>query len=269
MFLGTHTGVGKHTLCCAILRYLKNKGISVSPFKAVSIDNYTCRLDSKHEISFAQTLQALAAGKKPVVEMNPYVAVYNSTFALMELGKRLTERPDMIQNKKHYLTVIEKSFKKLASESEIVVIEGGGSPVELGLEEIDLANIPLVEIANPKILLVTEMIHGGGYASILGTLSLLPENIRTKVIGIILNKFDINEPKQFIQKGIKRLHELVNLPVMVIPFLNNTFIPDENIYYTIDYENLCSYDNEIDQLARIIVTNLDIDMITTALEINN
>jgi adenosylcobyric acid synthase len=37
-------------------------------------------------------------------------------------------------------------------------------------------------MADAKILLIAEMLHGGGYASIVGTWNLLPEDIRARIV---------------------------------------------------------------------------------------
>src|SRR5437588_9023223 len=76
MLFSTNTGAGKHTIACGILRSLRRQGINVTPFKAVSIESHACRLPDGAEISFAHAIQAMAAGKRPCAEMNPYVALY-------------------------------------------------------------------------------------------------------------------------------------------------------------------------------------------------
>lgn len=267
MLMSTHTGAGKHTIACGILRSLKRQGINVSPFKSVSIEAYTCILPDGTEISFAQSLQSMAAGKTPRKEMNPYVALYGETFALIEMGRRLTTRPHMIRDRNHYLTTIECAFKTVATEAQLVVIEGSGSPVELGLEKVDLANIPIAIMADAKILLITEMVHGGGYASIVGTWNLLPEKIRRRIVGIVLNKFDLEEPMEFAHEGVRRLSGLLNRKVMTIPFFHETHIPGDTTLYTIYYEKLNDYTPEFNKLADVIESRLNMDYIKQVLEI--
>ena len=267
MLMSTHTDAGKHTIACGILRSLKRQGINVSPFKSVSIEKHTCKLSDGTEISFAQALQAIAAGKAPRTEMNPYVALYDEHFTLIELGKRLVIRPHMIRDRKHYLAVIERAFKTVAMEAQLVIIEGSGSPVELGLEGIDLANIPTAIVADAKILLITEMTYGGGYASVVGTWSLLPEDIRARIVGIVLNKFDLKEPVEFAHKGVKRLSELLNLQVMTIPFFDETYIPGDATQHTVYYDELDNYTSEFNKLADIIEERLNMNHLKSVLGI--
>ena len=267
MLLSTHTGVGKHTLACGILRSLSRRGIKVSPFKAVSVDTHTCILSDGSEMSFAQALQAACAGIAPSSDMSPYVALYGEQFALIERGIRMASRPDMIRERQHYLSQIETCLRAVAKESSLLVIEGAGSPVELGLEDVDIVNLPVARMANAKILLVTEMVWGGGYASVVGTWTLLPEDVRANVIGIVLNKFDLQEPLEFAGKGIKRLSEIVGRRVMTIPLLSDTYVPGEVTTGNVQYSDLAPFVAEVDKLADIIDDRLDINYVKHELEI--
>jgi adenosylcobyric acid synthase len=267
MLMSTHTGAGKHTLACGILHSLRRQSVSASPFKSVSIEAHTCVLPDGSEISFAQALQAVAAGKTPRVEMNPYVALYGEHFALIELGKRMTTRPHMVRERQHYLTTIEKAFRSVAAEAQLVVIEGSGSPVELGLEDVDLANVSTAVMADAKVLLITEMIYGGGYAHVVGTWQLLPEDIRERVVGIVLNKFDLEEPVDFADKGVKRLSELLNRKVMVVPFFADTYVPGDAAKNPINYNRLNEYLSGLDGLADVIDRRLDMDYLRCVLDI--
>jgi len=267
MLMSTHTGVGKHTIACGLLRSFARRGVDVCPFKAVSIDQHTCTLPDGGEISFAQTLQAMAAGKTPTVSMNPYVAVYGERFWLIELGHRLArdQRPHMVRDRQHFLDVIDQAFADVTN-GRASIIEGAGSPVELGLEEIDLANVPVARMADARILLVTEMTHGGGHASVMGTLSLLPDDGRARVVGVVLNKFEIREPVEFVRAGVERLKGLTGLPVMCVPFLQDTFVPGDASPYPLEYAKLGDYTLEFDSLADVVERHLDVGYLRDVLE---
>jgi cobyric acid synthase len=258
MLMSTHTGVGKHTLACGILRSLSRQGIKASPFKAVSVDTHTCILPDGSEISFAQALQAASAGVAPSRDMNAYVALYGDEFALIERGKRMASRPDMVSNRQHYLSQIEECLRSVAQSSDLLVIEGAGSPVELGLEDVDLVNLPVARMADAKILLVTEMVWGGGYASVVGTWTLLPEDVRANIVGIVLNKFDLQEPLQFANEGVKRLSEMLDRRVMTFPLLADTSIPGEVTTGNTHYIDLMPLVSEVDKLADLVDQRLDI-----------
>lgn len=258
MLLSTHTGVGKHTIACGLLRLFTRRGLNVSPFKGVSIEQHTCLLPDGTEISFALALQAMAASKIPLADINPYVALYAERFSLIELGQRLARPPHTIRDRQHFLAVIESAFQRVSSQVDLAVIEGAGSPVELGLEEVDLTNVPVARMADARILLVTEMTHGGGYASVVGTCSLLPDDIRDRLVGVVLNKFDIREPAEAGHAGMAHLSQIIGRPVMSLPFLRDTFVPGDVTHYPTEYGKFADYTEAFDQLADVVETHLDI-----------
>jgi adenosylcobyric acid synthase len=266
MLLSTHTGVGKHTITCGLLRCSVRRGLRPSPFKSVSVEHHTCRLPDGAEISFAQALQAAAAGRVPLAEMNPYVAHYGERFDLIELGQRLAERPSTVKDRERFLRVIGRAFHEVASRSQFVVIEGAGSPVELGLEDVDLANVPVARLSEAKILLVTEMTHGGGHASILGTWQLLPEDVRERLAGVVLNKFQVQEPAGAAKNGMARLQEMLGAPVWHLPFLADSFIPGDSALFDTEFARFGDYTASFDALADVIESHFDVEYLLQALD---
>jgi adenosylcobyric acid synthase len=269
MLLSTHTGVGKHTITCGLLRCFTRRGLDASPFKSMSVERHTCRLPDGAEISFAQALQAAAAGKAPRAEMNPYVAHYGERFDLIELGRRLKQRPSTVRDRDRFLRVIEAAFREVMSQAQFVVIEGAGSPVELGLEEVDLANVPVARLSDAQVLLVTEMTHGGGHASIVGTLELLPKDVRARLVGVVLNKFQVQEPADAATRGIARLQEMVRVPVWHLPLLSDAFIPGDNTLFDTEFARLGDYTTSFDALADVIESYFDVEYLLRALDAPN
>src|SRR3954454_18841320 len=70
MVQGVSSGSGKSLIACGLCRSLARRGIRVAPFKAQNMSN-NARVVDGGEIGTAQWLQALAAGVRPDVRMNP------------------------------------------------------------------------------------------------------------------------------------------------------------------------------------------------------
>ncbi len=117
--------------------------------------------------------------------------------------------------------MILKSYGELEKEYEIVVIEGGaGSPAEINLKENDIVNMGLAEMVDAPVILVADIDRGGGvFASLYGTVMLLEERERTRIKGLVINKF--RGDKRLLDSGIVMIEELLNIPVIgTIPLLH-------------------------------------------------
>ena len=87
------------------------------------------------------------------------------------------------------IEAIKTSLAKLAETYETVIIEGAGSPAEVNLNDREIVNMRVAEIADVPAVLVADIDRGGAIASIVGTLQLLPPEHRKRVKAIIINKF--------------------------------------------------------------------------------
>jgi adenosylcobyric acid synthase len=229
MVLGTSSHSGKSMVVTALCRCLSRK-YSVAPFKAqnMSLNSWITR-DGK-EIGIAQAIQAKAAGVEPTADMNPVLLKPKGDHIsqVVILGKPHADKKagDYYDSIGEMMEVVEGAYRRLSSQYEVIVIEGAGGAAEINLYHRDIVNIGTARAVKPHIILVGDIERGGVFASIYGTLELLPKDIRSLVFGIIINKF--RGDMHLLEPGIKQLEELTGLPVLgVIPY-TDIKIPSED-----------------------------------------
>ncbi|NCO21784.1 MAG: AAA family ATPase, partial [Rhodobacterales bacterium] len=71
MIQGAGSNVGKSMVVAGMARACLNRGLSVSPFKPQNMSNNAAVTVDGGESGRAQALQARAAGRDPIVDMNP------------------------------------------------------------------------------------------------------------------------------------------------------------------------------------------------------
>jgi adenosylcobyric acid synthase len=81
------------------------------------------------------------------------------------------------------------SFRRLAAEADLVLVEGAGSPAEVNLREGDIANMGFAEAADLAVVLVADIHRGGVIASLVGTHAVLEPAEAARVRGFIVNRF--------------------------------------------------------------------------------
>ncbi len=228
MILGTASYAGKSTITAAFCRIFARLGYRVAPFKAQNMSLNSAATVDGYEIGRAQALQAEAAGIFATREMNPILLKPESDAScqIVVLGRvwaRLTAR-DYHQHRVEELfpTVLE-SYQKLAADHDIVVLEGAGSPAEINLKAHDIVNMRMAAAADAACLLVGDIDRGGVFASLLGTLELLTAEERSRIRGILINKF--RGERSLLMPGIQEIEARTNKPCLgVVPY-----IPDLNL----------------------------------------
>ena len=234
MLQGTASSVGKSILVTALCRIFKQDGYKVAPFKSqnMALNSFVTRQGG--EIGRAQAVQAEACGIEPTVDMNPIllkpeahlrsqVIVLGKVAKNLEAGQYAGYAADLIN-------IIEGSLNRLRSQYDIVVIEGAGAAAEVNLREHEIVNMRIAKMARSPVLLVGDIDRGGVFASLVGTLELLPEEERRIVRGLIVNKF--RGEKALFRSGVDFLEMKTGLPVLgVIPFLDDMGIAQEDSVY--------------------------------------
>ncbi|MDP4093600.1 MAG: cobyric acid synthase [Bacillota bacterium] len=223
MIQGTASSVGKSIICAGLCRILKQEGYLVSPFKSqnMALNSYVTR-DGK-EMGRAQAVQAEAAGIEPAVEMNPIllkasaemkmqVIVEGKVYANMSGYEYGTLKP-MLEK------IIKDVYRKLEQENDAIVIEGTGCPAEININENDIVNMGMAEMADAPVILVGDINYGGVFASLVGTMLLLKESERVRVKGVIINKF--RGDAEILKPGLKMLEDMIHVPVLgVVPYMD-------------------------------------------------
>ncbi|WP_100407156.1 cobyric acid synthase [Bacillus solitudinis] len=232
MIQGTSSDVGKSVICTALCRIFARRNLRVAPFKSQNMSNNSYVTNDGSEIGRAQGVQAEAANADASVFMNPILLKPRSDrdSEIVRFGKvyqTLSGRAYRDQFYETGLETIQIALKKLKESYDYLVIEGAGSPVEMNLNDRELVNMKVAEIADVPVVLVTDIDRGGVFASIAGTLQLLSEQERSRVLGVIINKFR-GDPTLF-ENGRTWIEENLHIPVLaVLPHLPNLSIEGED-----------------------------------------
>ena len=223
MIQGTSSSVGKSILAAAICRILTEDGYSVAPFKSQNMSLNSHVTGDGHEMGRAQVLQAEASRIPPHVNMNPILLkpVADEMSQVIVMGKVLSDMKasNYFLYKPRLREIIMTAYNTLADASDVVVIEGAGSPAEINLNADDIVNMGLAEMVDAPVILVADIDRGGVFASIYGTVMLLQEHERKRIRGIIINKF--RGDKSLLLSGLTQIEELVGIKVLgVIPYFH-------------------------------------------------
>lgn len=223
MVQGTMSNAGKSLLAAGLCRIFRQDGYRVAPFKSQNMALNSFITEDGLEMGRAQVMQAEAAGIKPSVLMNPILLkptndVGSQVIVNGEVLGTMSAR-DYFKYKKSLVPDIMKAYNALASENDIIVIEGAGSPAEINLKEEDIVNMGMAKMAKAPVLLVGDIDRGGVFAQLIGTVELLEEDEKAMVKGLIINKF--RGDKTILDPGVEMLEERSKIPVVgVAPYLD-------------------------------------------------
>lgn len=231
MVQGTTSDAGKSTLVAALCRVLHRKGLKVAPFKPQNMAlNSAVTIDSG-EIGRAQAVQAQACGLQPHSDMNPVLLKPNSDTGCQVIiqGKVVSnlEATGYHAYKPTAMRAVMDSWSRLSGQYECIVVEGAGSPAEINLRKGDIANMGFAEAVDCPVILMADIDRGGVFAHIVGTLALLSESERARIIGFVINRFrgDI----ALLQPGLDWLEQETGKPVLgVLPYLHGLHIEAED-----------------------------------------
>ena len=193
MIQGCGSDVGKSTVVAGLCRLFANRGVNVRPFKPQNMSNNAAVTADGGEIGRAQALQAMACRTPATVDMNPVLLKPQSdTGAQVVVRGRVagTWQARAYQERKgEMLAVVLECFARLQAESELVIVEGAGSPAEINLRAGDIANMGFARAANVPVILIGDIDRGHVIAALAGAHAVLEPADRDMIQGFIINKF--------------------------------------------------------------------------------
>ncbi|MGQ4554550.1 cobyric acid synthase [Halobellus sp. GM3] len=250
---GTASHAGKSTVAAGLCRRLAAAGVDVAPFKAQNMSNEARAVvrpsavrrgdtdgdvgtppesdPAFGEIGVSQYVQARAAGVRPTTDHNPVLlkprgggesqlVVDGVAVGHYAAGDYYADHWDEAS------AAAEAAHARLAAEHEVVVAEGAGSIAEVNFHDRDLANVETARFADARILLVADIERGGVFASILGTLELLPADVRERVVGVAITKF--RGDRSLLAPGIDDIEARTGVPVLAVLPYEDPGLPEED-----------------------------------------
>ena len=240
MVQGTMSGAGKSLLCAALCRIFAQDGYRTAPFKSqnMALNSFVTR--DGLEMGRAQVVQAQAAGVEPDVRMNPILLKPSSDIGSQVIvnGEVRGDMPakEYFRRKKALIPDILRAYDYLASEFDIIVIEGAGSPAEINLKADDIVNMGLARLVAAPVLLAGDIDRGGVFAQLYGTVELLEPDERARICGLIINKF--RGDVEILRPGLAMLEEKTRLPVVgVVPYLKVDIEDEDSLSERLQQKN--------------------------------
>lgn len=221
MLQGTASNVGKSIITTGLCRIFKQDNYKVIPFKSQNMALNSFITKEGLEMGRAQVSQAEACGIDPIADMNPILLKPNGNnkSQVIVRGKVVGDMSskEYYEYKLELEKILDDIFREFEEKFDIVVMEGAGSCAEINLMDRDISNMGMAQIADAPVILIGDIDRGGVFASIVGTIMLLPEKDRERVKGVIINKF--RGRKELLESGVKMLEDIIKVPVLgVIPY---------------------------------------------------
>lgn len=230
MVQGTMSNAGKSLVTAGLCRIFKQDGWKACPFKSQNMALNSFITAEGAEMGRAQVVQAEAAGVEPSVLMNPILLkpTSDSGSQVIVNGAAIGTMPaaEYYRYKTQLIPAIMQAYDTLSAQSDVMVIEGAGSPAEINLKAQDIVNMGMAKMAKAPVLLVADIDRGGVFASIYGTLMLLEPEERAMVKGVIINKF--RGDVEILRPGLTMLEERTGIPVIGVLPMMQVDIEDED-----------------------------------------
>ncbi|RDI71347.1 cobyric acid synthase [Halopelagius longus] len=242
---GTASHVGKSTVVAGLCRRLADRGVSVAPFKAQNMSNNAravpradaVRDESESdrnvfgEVGVSQYVQARAARVRPTTDHNPVLlkprgdgesqlVVDGEAVAHLSAGEYYDAHWDRAR------TAAADAHARLAADHDVIVAEGAGSIAEINLHDRDLSNVETTRFSDADVLLVADIERGGVFASLVGTLELMPDDVRERVVGAVVTKF--RGDRSILEPGLDAFEERTEVPILAVLPYDDPGLPEED-----------------------------------------
>jgi adenosylcobyric acid synthase len=239
---GTASHVGKSTVAAGLCRVLDDRGLDVAPFKAQNMSNnarVVPRLDDDGpawgEIGVSQYAQARAARTPAHTDHNPVLLKPRGDGeSQLVLGGQAIEH---VAAGEYYddgwdraRETARAAHERLARTHDVVVAEGAGGVGEINLHHRDLANVETARFASEAgtcdVVLVADIERGGAFASLVGSLELMPAVLRERTVGAVITKF--RGDRSILADGLDAFEQRTGVPVLgVLPY-EDPGLPEED-----------------------------------------
>ena len=233
---GTASHVGKSWFTAAFCRLLARRGVRVAPFKAQNMSNNSYPCVEGGEIGRAQAMQAEACGLPAMADMNPVLLKPNSaTGSQVVVHGRVwanVEAKEYYTHSEKLLGLAWESYQRLAAQFDHIVAEGAGSVAEVNLRERDITNLRMAALMNARTVLVADIERGGVFASLVGTMDLLPPEHRGMVKAFAVNRF--RGDRSLFDEGVRFLEARLGIPCLGVFPLDPAIVLDEEDSLGID-----------------------------------
>jgi len=231
MIQGCSSGAGKSLVAAAFCRIFRDEGYDVAPYKAQNMSLNSAVTPDGLEIGRAQAVQAAACGLEPDARMNPVLLKPESDTGsqVVLLGRPYARRSarDYYATHAELSAAARRAYDELASERELIVLEGAGSPAEINLKSRDFVNMNAAIHAGARVLLVGDIDRGGVFASFIGHVATFSPAELGLLSGFVVNKF--RGDQALLGDAFAMTRERTGYPVLgCVPMIRGLAIPDED-----------------------------------------
>ena len=219
LFAGTTRDAGVPELVTAFCRGFVGRGRTVAPFAALAPAPVTA------SVAPSVRTQAFAARISPERALSPVLRAPDGSLTVDGASLGVPEgfyderwgRAREAAERAH--ATLDERFDLLVATSADPLSEGVVDGPPLGSAE-------LVRFADADVVLVADASDGGAFASLVGTLELLPDDLRERVRGCVLTRVS-EEEADALAPGVERFEAEVGLPVCgLLPPLSSGTVDD-------------------------------------------